>query len=41
MRLSRDSIIHKGKNWYIYGEGFVLTINASSHSPIPKRRFIF
>ena len=33
-----DSIIRKGKNWYVYGEGFVLTVNASSHTVITARK---
>jgi hypothetical protein len=33
-----DSIIRKGKNWYVCGEGFVLTINASSHTVITAHK---
>jgi hypothetical protein len=34
----RDSIIRKGKNWYVYGEGFILTVNASSHTVITAHK---
>jgi hypothetical protein len=29
-----NSIIRDGKNWYVYGADFVLTINASSYTII-------
>jgi hypothetical protein len=29
-----SAIVRKGKNWYVHGDGFVLTINASSHTVI-------
>ena len=30
----KESIIRKGKNWYVYGDGYVLTINAHSYTII-------
>ena len=33
-----DSIIRKGKNWYVYGKEFVLTINASSYTVITAHK---
>ena len=33
-----NSIIRKGKNWYVYGEWFVLAINASSHTVITAHK---
>jgi tRNA (guanine37-N1)-methyltransferase len=33
-----DSVIRKGKNWYVYGNGYVLTINADSHTVITAHR---
>ena len=32
--LSDDSIVCKGKNWYIYGDWFILTINVYSQTVI-------
>lgn len=34
----RNSIIRKGKNWYVYGEWFVLAVNASSYTVITARK---
>ena len=34
----RDSIIRKGKNWYVYGEWFVLAVNVSSHTVITAHK---
>jgi hypothetical protein len=31
------SIIQKGKNWYVHGDGYVLTINVNSHTIITGR----
>ena len=31
---SADQIIRKGKNWYVYNENTVITINASSYTII-------
>lgn len=33
-----ESIIRKGKNLYVYGDGFVLTINASANSIITAHK---
>jgi len=33
-----DAIQRKGKNWYVYGNGYVLTINANSHTIITAHR---
>jgi hypothetical protein len=33
-----EQIIRKGKNWYVYGEGFLLTINAYSHTIITAHK---
>jgi hypothetical protein len=33
-----NSVIRKGKNWYIYGDGYVLTINASSYTIITAHK---
>jgi len=35
-----DSIRRKGKNWYVYGDGYVLTINAASHTIITAHKII-
>ena len=29
-----DRIIRKGKNWYVYSDGFVITVNAHSYTII-------
>jgi hypothetical protein len=31
-------VIRKGKNWYVHGDGFVLTINASAVSVITAHK---
>jgi hypothetical protein len=33
-----ESVIRKGKNWYVHGDGFVLTINASTASIITAHK---
>jgi hypothetical protein len=33
-----EAITRKGKNWYVAGEWFVLTINASSHTIITAHK---
>jgi hypothetical protein len=33
-----ESIIRKGKNWYVHSDGFVLTINASAASIITAHK---
>jgi mannose-6-phosphate isomerase-like protein (cupin superfamily) len=33
-----DSIIHKGKNWYVYADSAVITINARSYTVITAHR---
>jgi mannose-6-phosphate isomerase-like protein (cupin superfamily) len=33
-----DSIIHKGKNWYVYADGVVITINANSYTIITAHK---
>jgi hypothetical protein len=33
-----DSIVRKGKNWYIYGADYVLTVNANSHTIITAHK---
>ncbi|MDR1083874.1 MAG: DUF3781 domain-containing protein [Deltaproteobacteria bacterium] len=44
----KDSVIRRGKNWYVCGEWFYLTINAQSHTIItahkirqPRKKPIF
>jgi len=34
----KGSIIRKGKNWYVYGDGYVLTINARSNTIITAHK---
>ena len=31
-------IIKKGKNWYVYGNGFILTVNANSYTIITAHK---
>ncbi|GHT23402.1 transposase [Bacteroidia bacterium] len=33
-----NSMIRKGKNWYVYGDGYVLTVNAHSHTIITAHK---
>jgi hypothetical protein len=33
-----ELIVRKGKNWYVSGDGFVLTINAHSHTVITAHK---
>jgi hypothetical protein len=33
-----SAIVHQGKNWYVTGDGFVLTINAHSHTIITAHK---
>jgi hypothetical protein len=33
-----NDIVRKGKNWYVKGDGFVLTINAVSHTIITAHK---
>ena len=33
-----DSIIRKGKNWYVYADGAVITINAFSYTIITAHK---
>jgi hypothetical protein len=35
---STDAVTRKGKNWYVNGEGFILTINAHSHTIITAHK---
>jgi hypothetical protein len=37
-RASDESIQRKGKNWYVSGDDFVLTINAHSHTIITAHK---
>jgi hypothetical protein len=37
-KANSDSIQRKGKNWYVYGDGYVLTINANSHTIITAHK---
>lgn len=30
--LNADLVVRKGKNWYVYAEGCVITINASTYT---------
>jgi hypothetical protein len=34
LNASADAVTRKGKNWYVNGDGFILTINAHSHTII-------
>jgi hypothetical protein len=38
LSVDHDSIIRKGKNWYVNCDGFMLTINAHSNTIITARR---
>jgi hypothetical protein len=38
MNASAGSITRKGKNWYVYGVNYVLTINIRSHTVITAHR---
>lgn len=29
-----DGIVRRGKNWYVYGDGCVLTVNAGSYTMV-------
>jgi hypothetical protein len=33
-----DRIIREGKNWYVYVDGFVITINAHSYTAITSHK---
>jgi hypothetical protein len=33
-----DSIIRKGKNWYVYNGNYIITINAGSYTIITARK---
>ena len=33
-----NNIIRKGKNWYVYADGTVITINANSHTIITAHK---
>ena len=35
---SADNIIRKGKNWYVYVDGYILTINAHSYTIITAHK---
>ncbi|MDR3208949.1 MAG: DUF3781 domain-containing protein [Rickettsiales bacterium] len=37
-KASKESIVRIGKNWYIYGNDYVLTINARSHTIITAHK---
>jgi hypothetical protein len=37
---NNESIIRKGKNWYVYGDGYVLTINAHSNTIITAHKLV-
>jgi hypothetical protein len=37
-RVDADAIERKGKNWYVTGDGFVLTINVNSHTIITAHK---
>lgn len=36
--VDEKSIIRKGKNWYVYGDNYVLTINAHSNTIITAHK---
>jgi hypothetical protein len=36
--MNASSIERKGKNWYVYGNGFVITINAHSNTIITAHK---
>jgi hypothetical protein len=36
---SEDDVVRRGKNYYVYGENFVLTINAHSYTVITAHPF--
>jgi len=33
-----DNIIRKGKNWYVYANGSIITVNAHSYTIITARK---
>jgi hypothetical protein len=33
-----DAVTRKGKNWYVRGDGFIITINAYSHTIITAHK---
>jgi hypothetical protein len=35
-----DGIVHRGKNWYVYSDGCVITINAYSYTIITAHRSV-
>ncbi|MFP3043170.1 DUF3781 domain-containing protein [Treponema primitia] len=37
-RTDNKSIIKKGKNWYVHGDGYVLTINVNSNTIITAHK---
>ena len=37
-KLDTNNIERKGKNWYVYADDFVLTINVKSHTVITAHR---
>jgi len=39
-KADEKSVIRKGKNWYIYGDGYVITINAHSNTIITAHKRI-
>ncbi len=37
-RAPTNAIVRRGKNYYVYGNGFVLTIHATSHTVITAHK---
>ena len=38
LNANSSSIVQEGKNWYIYGDWYVLTINKGSHTIITAHK---
>ncbi|MCL2331846.1 MAG: DUF3781 domain-containing protein [Proteobacteria bacterium] len=36
--IKENSIVQNGKNWYIYGDGYVITVHRHSHTIITAHR---
>jgi hypothetical protein len=36
----KESLVRKGKNWYVYGNDYVLTVNAHSNTVITAHKLI-
>jgi hypothetical protein len=40
LKAGKNSLTRKGKNSYVYGDGYVITVNAGSHTIITARKIL-